>query len=1289
MVKKRRRLGRPAVVRTSLIAGMGLLVGLAPAQVWDETTDGGGDAGPLPPGQLTMGTGLLATILGDLEQGEETADLYCISIPDPTSFTASYFNAADGESGQLWLFDAAGNGVAHACDDTSPYATGITPGLVTATGNHFIAITRRGVQPIDSGGNPIFPTITSGQTGPNLGVGPVAGWAGPALDGPGPYRIVFENASYHMEGDDPGGGDGSQPDGGPWWTYETADHLNYGNLFNLELTQDATGEDCLRLVDDPKAWPFIAVANSSRGTLTRIAVQDLPAYGIAEGDVVGEYLTAPSGMASNPSRTTVDGYGNVWVGNRNEWGVVAGEQKGSMTRVGLVIGGTRTDAAGVPTVGGQYLQGPFEYCGCEDRDGDGLIRTSVGYPRTTGLPNADYTATTLPWPNTAGADSFGGVSTAEDECITAYYRTEGTGVRHVSIDKDNDIWVSGTGNREFELVDGSLATPIFAFQGMCGGYGGVVDPDGIVWSAQWGTTGLLRYDPIANTQQCLPIPNYGMGIDAECTTSMTDFSLWTSVASAGNAYQVSPGGTLLNTYPHGSGATPRGVVVKNGSVYVAHSASNTVGRITTTGTYLGNITMFEAGNGVNGTAPHGVAADTNDKIWAVNRSTGNAMRIDPALGVAGQVDLAVDLGTSSGAYNYSDMTGDLYLSIAPQGSWTFVHDGGKPGCEWGNITWTEQIIGNAGVSVRVRASDSPIPSGPWTDISNGVDFAATGQYLQVQVTLTREIVDCMPDGEVLLCDLMICKDAECTVELDTVECDLGNPGTLNITGTIINNSGADATRLVLTPIPTGSGVTFTPNVIPVNIPNGTSGSFSTQLSGYTDGEEVCFQVTLLDPTFEICCTTEVCVTPDCDCLQVRESTVSIECDPFTGDYTATFEIDNLTGATIYHAYLFPPAGSTMTPNYFAFPGGVPDQTSTGPISVVISGAQAGEFCFEVTLHDEALFECCGREVCIDLPPCLSDPGGGTSDDGTGAASLGGAPWAHLNAGLTAPNGGVAEGVLTIVNNGDEPRAFQWVINTGLNVGCDVWLDPATIQPSSGMTEMLDPGKCVDIPLLIDTDAVPLDMTGCLRAVIVDEANGFATSTIGQVLAPQVLDDSEPGVVLSAVPAVQGVAPGSVVGIPVGGKQQLVFDMTSDTATDVDVVVLSSNPFLSLNGAEPGTAYEVTVPVQPGAPTRITVPASLVGSPGNWILDVSLNARPVGPYRPTRPQHLASLAVRDSAMERCAGDFTGDGVLDLADVNAFIAGFLNQTPAGDLDGNGVHDLRDVSIFIDRFLAGCGV
>ena len=46
-----------------------------------------------------------------------------------------------------------------------------------------------------------------------------------------------------------------------------------------------------------------------------------------------------------------------------------------------------------------------------------------------------------------------------------------------------------------------------------------------------------------------------------------------------------------------------------------------------------------------------------------------------------------------------------------------------------------------------------------------------------------------------------------------------------------------------------------------------------------------------------------------------------------------------------------------------------------------------------------------------------------------------------------------------------------------------------------------------------------------------------------------------------------------------------------------------------------------------------------------------------------------------------------GVLDLADVQAFIAGFTAQLPIADLDANGVHDLADIQIFIASFNAGC--
>ena len=47
-----------------------------------------------------------------------------------------------------------------------------------------------------------------------------------------------------------------------------------------------------------------------------------------------------------------------------------------------------------------------------------------------------------------------------------------------------------------------------------------------------------------------------------------------------------------------------------------------------------------------------------------------------------------------------------------------------------------------------------------------------------------------------------------------------------------------------------------------------------------------------------------------------------------------------------------------------------------------------------------------------------------------------------------------------------------------------------------------------------------------------------------------------------------------------------------------------------------------------------------------------------------------------------------GVLDLADVQAFIAGFTGQDPVSDLAVPfGVFDLADVQAFIASFNAGC--
>lgn len=54
---------------------------------------------------------------------------------------------------------------------------------------------------------------------------------------------------------------------------------------------------------------------------------------------------------------------------------------------------------------------------------------------------------------------------------------------------------------------------------------------------------------------------------------------------------------------------------------------------------------------------------------------------------------------------------------------------------------------------------------------------------------------------------------------------------------------------------------------------------------------------------------------------------------------------------------------------------------------------------------------------------------------------------------------------------------------------------------------------------------------------------------------------------------------------------------------------------------------------------------------------------------------------------CPADLTGDGVLDLNDVQAFITAFTTQDLIADLTGDGILDLDDVQAFIQAFVAGC--
>ena len=60
---------------------------------------------------------------------------------------------------------------------------------------------------------------------------------------------------------------------------------------------------------------------------------------------------------------------------------------------------------------------------------------------------------------------------------------------------------------------------------------------------------------------------------------------------------------------------------------------------------------------------------------------------------------------------------------------------------------------------------------------------------------------------------------------------------------------------------------------------------------------------------------------------------------------------------------------------------------------------------------------------------------------------------------------------------------------------------------------------------------------------------------------------------------------------------------------------------------------------------------------------------------------------DGSSTPCPADLTGDGVLDLADISAFVAGFNAADAIADMNGDGIFDLTDLSLFVAAFVAGC--
>ena len=461
--------------------------------------------------------------------------------------------------------------------------------------------------------------------------------------------------------------------------YTLSNDFTQGSLINLTTSTP----DQLQLDSTIRSFKFMWVAVSSKGTVVKINTET--------GQIIGEYFTSPNGQPRDPSRTTVDQNGNVWATNR------AGN---SVVHIGLVENGQ-----------------------CVDRNSNGVIDTSTGFNNIR------------PWTNLNNANTNGGVSTAQDECILHYTRVNSFGTRHVAVNTDNDIWVSGTSGQRFDLLDGVTGAIKRSENSVgFGGYGGLIDRNGVIWSAnpmlRWDTSKPLN-GPNGVNWRGYSHPSYGLCIDSLGNVYNTSFG-------NGTVRKFSPDGTLIASFNQGSPFAQGCVVDRNDDIWVAHSLNtNSVGHIKSSGVYVGTITV--------GSGPTGVAVDGDGRIWATNFNSRTVSRINPALGPiggdgvtrVGAVDFTtVDLGGNP--YNYSDMTGSTLTGAPDTGTWTTVFDSQIAGAQWGRIGWTSQVCSDGLITVSIATSENNTTFSTPVVVANGDDpVVPNGRFVRISVRFDR------------------------------------------------------------------------------------------------------------------------------------------------------------------------------------------------------------------------------------------------------------------------------------------------------------------------------------------------------------------------------------------------------------------------------------------------------------------------------------------------------------------------------------------------------------------------
>lgn len=466
-------------------------------------------------------------------------------------------------------------------------------------------------------------------------------------------------------------------------TYTTNEDFDEGTLVGLE---HETVPDQLQLSKESTTLPFIWVPNTNEGTVSKIDTRT--------GKELARYHTGPSSNGS-PSRTTVDLYGNCWLGNRTT---------GTVIKIGLLENG-------------QYV----------DRNGNGIIETSRDLNEDGDITGDEI----LPW----GEDEcvlFEVILIPGEEGVYAPGEYTGTyandywnpGPRGLAVDAQNNLWAGTFGTQKYYYIDGNSGQILKTLDVSSVNhtpYGALIDSYGILWSSGHDENHVLRLDPSDDSFERIDIGHfvYGLGIDQNdhLFISGWDNSKLTRLNIKTNEIEWTKQGYYQS----------RGIAVTDdGDVWVANSGVGTVTRWSNDGDVKINISV--------GNTPTGVAVDAEGKVWVVNYGDEYIKRIDPA---TNEIDLSKRI-IGGYHYGYSDMTGIVARTVTTKtGTWTVIYDSGNENTEWGQISWNGFTPEGTSISVKARSSHDQQNWSDWETVANNqkMQTIPPGRYIQIETTL--------------------------------------------------------------------------------------------------------------------------------------------------------------------------------------------------------------------------------------------------------------------------------------------------------------------------------------------------------------------------------------------------------------------------------------------------------------------------------------------------------------------------------------------------------------------------